>query len=146
MIDDMDDGLADVRQKTEEEILMDEARADLFFDETNVDRISLRIPLLQEKYARKMMDAKAKLRKAEIDTKALEAKLHEYYTTNYALKLDRRDVDKYLWQDQKWINQNKILEMRKLMVEYLQTVLQALDRASWNIGNFVRIHIFKNGG
>ena len=142
-IEDIDN--EELHVKSAEELLMDEARVDLEFDQTNIDRVSLRIPLLQEKYARKMMQAKALLKKEEIASKALEAKLTEYYCHNYSLKVDRRDVSTYMWQDEKWVNQQKLLETRKLMVEYLQTILSSLDRASWNIGNAVKMILWKSG-
>lgn len=140
-----DNDIEEMRVKSSEELLMEEARADLEFDQTNIERISLKIPMLQEKYARKMMTAKALLKKEELEYKKLEAELTEYYMHNYSLKIDRRDVSTYLWRDDKWVNQNKLLETRKLMVEYLQTILSSLDRASWNIGNAVKIILWKNG-
>lgn len=132
-------------EKTPEEHLMDEAREDLEFDQTNIERISLRIPLLQEKYARKLMSAKAVLKKAEFEFKKVEGERTEYYMTNYSLKIDRRDVGTYLFKDDEYIRAAKVFETRKLMVEYLQTILSALDRASWNVGNAIKIILWKNG-
>jgi hypothetical protein len=125
---------------------LEEARKDLEFDITNVDRLSLRIPLLQEKYARMVMFQKAEVKKAEYRLKEVEAERHEFYMTQYSYKVDRRDVDKYIWGDEKYINANKVLDGHKIKLEYLQTIMGALDKASWNINNFVKLHIWKNGG
>ena len=125
--------------------LMDEARADLEYDMTNLDRLSLKIPMLQEKYARHLMIYKAMLSKEETELKTMYADKFEEYMTGYPMKIDRRDFADFVWKDSEYVNKSKRVEGCKLKVEYVKGIVQSLDKASWNINNAIKMHLWKNG-
>ena len=125
--------------------LFDEARKDLAFDMTNADVVSLRIPSLMQKYAHLLITAKAHVRKLEIQTKEKYAELFEHYTTNHNRRIDRRDVETYIEGNTEYVKLQMEIEPWKLKVDYLNVILSALEKASWNIGNAIKLHMFRGG-
>lgn len=126
--------------------LMEEARTDLSFDLTNADKVSIKIPFLCEKYARKMVMAKASMKKAEMDLASVTAERTEYYLKDHPMRIERRDMDIFVHGDKEYIKSQAILETKKLQVEYLASIMSALSSSSYNIGNAIRFAIFKAGG
>ena len=128
------------------EAIMQGARNDLAFDMTNAEKVSMKIPGLFEKYGRIMIMSKAAMKKAEMDLAKSYAERTNYYMTSHPLRIDRRDLDVFIKGDQEYIKIQSILETKKLQVEYIQIILNALGSSSFNINNAVKLHVWKEGG
>lgn len=129
------------------EKIQEEAREDLTFESIlDAERASLSAPFLKEKYSRYLSQAKAALKKAEIDRNKKYRELHTHYTENHPKHLQRGDVPTYIKGDPKYIQVQARYESHSLKVEYLENVLGAIDRMSFNLGNAIKMHIFMNGG
>jgi arginyl-tRNA synthetase len=126
--------------------LMEEAKADLAFDMTTAEHVSVKVPFLTEKYARKLVFAKASLRKAEMDMNEVYAERLQHYITSHNIRIDRRDLDTYVKGDKEYNQAVARMETKKLEVEYLQAIMSALDKLSWNVGNAIKLWIWKQGG
>lgn len=131
--------------------MMDEARADLAMNETNIHEVSMNQPRLVEKYARKMMMAKASLKREDMKLAAVKADLHAYYVGSSngrgaPLKLNNReDVATHIAGDQKYIAQQSVVELLKLKVEYIQAIMGAISGMSFNAGNAIKMILFRAG-
>lgn len=129
------------------EKIQEEAAEDLSFENIlEAEPASLRAPFMKEKYSRYLFQAKAALKKSEIDKNKVYRDLHTHYTENHPKKLQRTDVPTYIKSDPKYVKIQARYESNLLRVEYLENVLKAIDSMSFNLGNAIKMHIFMNGG
>ena len=120
------------------EKLQEQVDKDLKLNETELDLESLKTPQLHNKYMKHLTTFKLMLSKAESELHTIKREKWEYYTgkapaTVYAekpfnLKLLRQDLDKYIDSDEAVIQ-------AKQKVDYLQTVVDFLDRTIKQISN-----------
>ena len=111
---------------------------DFKLDDTELDTESTKIPLLHNKYLQHYNKFSLLLKKAEQDHKSLVREKWEYYTGKadstvyvekpFNLKILRQDVDKYIDSDEEVIR-------AKQKVDYLNTVVDFLDRSIKQISN-----------
>ena len=120
------------------EELQDLADKELKINDTELDLESLKTPQLHNKYMKHLTKFKLMLSKAEGDYNTLKKDKWEYYTGKapaevyaekpFDLKILKTDIDKYLDADIE-------LQRSKQKVDYLETVVDFLDRTIRSISN-----------
>tara|TARA_B100001113_G_C20781464_1_gene479705 strand:- start:141 stop:569 length:429 start_codon:yes stop_codon:yes gene_type:complete len=120
------------------EELQEIADKDLKINDSELDLESIKTPQIHNKYMKHLTKFKLMLSKAEAEYNIVKKQKWEYYTgkapaTVYAekpfnLKLLRQDLDKYIDSDEAVIQ-------AKQKVDYLQTVVDFLDRTIKQISN-----------
>ena len=120
------------------EELQAQADKDLVIDDTELDTESLKTPILHNKYLQYYTKFNLLLKKSQWEEKTIQREKWEYYTGKapqevyalkpFNLKLLKTDVDKYLDADPE-------LAKYKQKVDYIQTVIDFLDRTIKQISN-----------
>jgi len=120
------------------EQLQDLAEKDLKINETELDLESLKTPQLHNKYMKHLTKFKLLLSRAQGDYYTMKKEKWEYYTGKapaevyavkpFDLKILKTDIDKYLESDLE-------LQKSKQKVDYLETVVDFLDRTIRVIAN-----------
>ena len=120
------------------EQLQEQADKDLKINDSELDLESIKTPQLHNKYLKHLTKFKLMLSRAESELHIIKRAKWEYYTgkadpTVYAekpfnLKILRQDVDKYIDSDEEVIR-------AKQKVDYLNTVVDFLDRSIRQITN-----------
>lgn len=126
--------------------LQEESKTDLAFDLETADASSMAMASLRAKWCGYAVDVTFSQKRAEQKRKERYKTLHEYYLTEYPLKVDRRDIDSYIEGNEEYQKLEAAEEYWKQTSKYVDGILQALDSASYNIGNAVKWAIFKQGG
>lgn len=119
---------------------------DMTINPTDLDRESLNIPVLHNKYLVILMEEKLKLKKFESNLKVLSKNKWLYYsgkmseeqlkTLNwepFELALLRQDLDKFIESDLEVIECSNKLELQKEKVTYLENVIKIVSNKAWNI-------------
>lgn len=120
------------------EKLQEQADKDLKINDTELDLESLKTPQLHNQYMKHLTKYKLMLSRAETEYNLMKKEKWEYYTGKadasvyaekpFDLKILRTDIDKYLDSDVD-------LQKQKQKVDYLDTVVEFLDRTIRQIGN-----------
>ena len=120
------------------EQLQELAEKDLKINDTELDLESLKTPQLHNKYLKHLNKFKLLLSKSNIDYYTLRKEKWEYYTGKapaqvyaekpFNLKILKTDIDKYMDADPELVK-------LKQKVEYIQTVIDFLDRTIKQISN-----------
>ena len=120
------------------EKLQEQADSDLKINDTELDLESLKTPQLHNKYMKHLTKFKLMLSRAESEYNTLKREKWEYYTGKapaevyaekpFDLKILKTDIDKYLESDEE-------LQKQKQKVDYLNTVVDFLDRTIRLISN-----------
>ena len=115
-----------------------QADSDLKINDTELDLESLKTPQLHNKYLKHLNKFKLLLSKSQIDYYTLRKEKWEYYTGKapqqvyvekpFNLKILKTDIDKYMDADPELVK-------LKQKVEYIQTVIDFLDRTIKQISN-----------
>ena len=114
------------------------AEKDLKINDTELDLESLKTPQLHNKYLKHLNKFKLLLSKSQIDYYTMRKEKWEYYTGKapaqvyaekpFNLKILKTDIDKYMDADPELVK-------LKQKVEYIQTVIDFLDRTIKQISN-----------
>ena len=126
--------------------LQDEAQEDLRIDILTAEKKSLQAPALKEKYARYLLQAKAALKKSEIDLNQKWRDRHRYYTEDHPKRLQKTEVGPYIKADAEYVKLEAKHQSNVLVVEYLEQIMKSIDQLSWNLGNAIKLHLFFAGG
>ena len=120
------------------EQLQEQVDKDLKINDTELDLESLKTPQLHNKYMKHLTKFKLMLSRAESEYNTLKREKWEYYTGKapaevyaekpFDLKILKTDIDKYLDSDEE-------LQKQKQKVDYLNTVVDFLDRTIRLISN-----------
>ena len=120
------------------EELQELAEKDLKINDTELDLESLKTPQLHNKYLKFLNKWKLLLSKAQIDYYTMRKEKWEYYTGKapqqvyaekpFNLKIIKTDIDKYMDADPELVK-------LKSKVEYIQAVIDFLDRTLKQISN-----------
>ncbi len=120
------------------EQLQELADKDLKINDTELDIESLKTPQLHNKFMKHLTKFKLLLSKSQIEYYTLRKEKWEYYTGKapqqvyaekpFNLKILKTDIDKYLDADPELVKY-------KQKVEYIQTVIDFLDRTIKQIAN-----------
>ena len=120
------------------EQLQEQVDKDLKINDTELDLESLKTPQLHNKYMKHLTKFKLMLSRAESEYNTLKRDKWEYYTGKspaevyakkpFDLKILKTDIDKYLEADED-------LQKQKQKVDYLNTLVEFLDRTIRLISN-----------
>tara|TARA_E500000331_G_scaffold189519_1_gene182367 strand:+ start:1461 stop:1889 length:429 start_codon:yes stop_codon:yes gene_type:complete len=115
-----------------------QADKDLKINDSELDLESLKTPQLHNTYMKHLTKFKLMLSKADAELNVIKREKWEYYTGKapaeayakkpFNLKLLRQDLDKY-------IDSDEVVIQAKQKVDYLQTVVDFLDRTIRQISN-----------
>lgn len=119
---------------------------DMNINPTDLDRESLNIPQLHNKYLMFLMDEKLILKKYESDLKVLSKNKWLFYSGKmsqeqldklgwepFDLALLRQDLDKFIDSDSEVIELTNKFELQKEKVNYLENVIKIISNKAWNI-------------
>jgi len=134
------------------------AKDDLPINEEKLDIESLTIPQLHGKYLNIYQDEKIVLHGLKIEYRKLKKLKWEYYTgkldqetlkkynwEQFDLKILRQDIDLYLEADDELIALEKKLLIQEEKVDYLQSILKALNNRKFHIRDAISWRKFING-
>ena len=131
---------------------------DLEMDKTELDRESLIIPQLHNKYLNIITDEKLILAKLENDMKTLrkfkwlyytgklsEEELKEYDIEPFQLNILKTDIDKFMDSDEDIITISSKISYQKHKVDYLDSTIKMISNRQWLIRSAVDWIKFTNG-
>jgi len=120
--------------------------SDIKIDNTQLDKESLNIPQIHNKYLCILMDEKLILKKYEGDYNILKKNKWLYYTGKlseeqlselnwepFELAILRQDVDKFLDSDKELITLKNKIEYQNEKINYLENIVKGISNRIWNI-------------
>lgn len=141
--------LEDIRQHAEQ---------DMQFDNTELDRESLRIPQLHNKYLNFLTDARLVLKKYEIEYDTMRKIKWEYYTG----KMDQQQLQQYGWEpfqyrilkndleiymnsDADLIKIRSKIEAQREKCDYIESIIKGIMNRHWQIRSCIEWRKFTSG-
>jgi hypothetical protein len=134
------------------------AEKDLPIDETSLDRESLRIPLLHNKYLNILHDEKLLLQKYRIDFQKLQKIKWEYFTGKldeetlkqkgwepFPLRILKQDVELYMNSDEELVGLQAKMQYQEEKVNYLESIVKGLNTRQYHIRDAISWRKFING-
>ena len=128
---------------------------DLKINESELDLESLKTPQLHNKYLKHYNNFKLLLTRAESDYKILKRVKWEYYTGKaspevykqkpFNLKIMKSDLDKYLDSDEDLIKSKQKIDYLETVVNYLDRTLKIIGGRDWQIRNSIEWRKFTSG-
>ena len=137
------------------EELQEQVDKDLKINDTELDLESLKTPQLHNKYLKHYNNFKLLLTRAESDYKILKRVKREYYTGKaspqvyqqkpFNLKIMKSDIDKYLESDEELIKAKQKIDYLETVVNYLDRTLKIIGGRDWQIRNSIEWRKFTSG-
>ena len=137
------------------EELQEQVDKDLKINDTELDLESLKTPQLHNKYLKEYNNFKLLLSRAESDYKILKRFKWEYYTGKsspqiykekpFNLKIMKSDIDKYLESDEDLIKAKQKIDYLETVVNYLDRTLKIIGGRDWQIRNSIEWRKFTSG-
>ena len=137
------------------EELQEQVDKDLKINESELDLESLKTPQLHNKYLKHYNNFKLLMTRAESDYKILKRVKWEYYTGKaspevykqkpFNLKIMKSDLDKYLDSDEDLIKSKQKIEYLETVVNYLDRTLKIIGGRDWQIRNAIEWRKFTSG-
>ena len=137
------------------EELQEQVDKDLKINDTELDLESLKTPQLHNKYLKHYKNFKLLLTRAESDYKILKRVKWEYYTGKaspqvyqqkpFNLKIMKSDIDKYLESDEELIKAKQKIDYLETVVNYLDRTLKIIGGRDWQIRNSIEWRKFTSG-
>lgn len=140
-----------------EDILSEWAK-DSKIDNTELDKESLKIPSLHNKYLKMYTIENLKLKRMMHDFKDLERDKFEYYSgkmcqedltergwSQFDHKLLKQDIPRYLESDRELITILLKIDYQREKVDTVKSILSNINGRSFNIGNAIKWQQFLNG-
>ena len=137
------------------EELQKQVDKDLKINDTELDLESLKTPQLHNKYLKHYNNFKLLLTRAESDYKILKRVKWEYYTGKaspdvykqkpFNLKIMKSDIDKYLESDEELIKAKQKIDYLETVVNYLDRTLKIIGGRDWQIRNSIEWRKFTSG-
>jgi hypothetical protein len=138
--------------------LRSHAEKDLSFDNTELDRESLRIPQLHNKYLNFLSDERLVLKGFQMEYDKLCRLKWEYYTGKmdsqqlaehgwqpFMLRILKQDVDLYMNSDDDILAVKAKIERQKEKVDYLESILKGIMNRHWQIRSAIDWRKFTSG-
>lgn len=138
--------------------LIEQAKQDLKFDDTELDQESLRIPQLHNKYLNFYHEEKLRYQGYKTNYSKLFRLKWEYYTGKlsedqlkelgwepFDLKILRQDVDIYLESDKELIELKSKMSIQEEKVEYLNSIVKGITNRQFHIRDAIAWRKFLNG-
>ena len=137
------------------ETLQEQVDKDLKINDTELDLESLKTPQLHNKYMKHYTKFKLMLTRAETDYSQVKRQKWEYYTAKadasvyaekpFDLKVLRTDVDKYIESDEEMIKAKQKVEYLQAVVDYLDKTLRQITNRTFTIKNAIDWRKFTSG-
>ena len=137
------------------EELQESVNKDFKLDDTELDRESVNIPLLHNKYLIHFNKFNLLRKKADQDHKTLIREKWEYYTGKadpsvyqarpFNIKLLKQDVDKYLKSDDEIIKLEQKVTYISSVVDYLDRTIKLISNRGFQIKNAIDWQKFTSG-
>ena len=137
------------------EELQEQADKDLKINESELDLESLKTPQIHNKYLKHYNNFKLLMTRAESDYKILKRVKWEYYTGKaspkvyqekpFNLKIMKSDLDKYLDSDEDLIKSKQKIQYLETVVNYLDRTLKIVGGRDWQIRNAIEWRKFTSG-
>ena len=137
------------------EELQEQVDKDLKINDTELDLESLKTPQLHNKYLKHYNNFKLLLTRAESDYKILKRVKWEYYTGKaspqvyqqkpFNLKIMKSDIDKYLESDEELIKAKQKIDYLETVVNYLDRTLKIIGGRDWQIRTSIEWRKFTSG-
>ena len=137
------------------EELQESVNKDFKLDDTELDRESVNIPLLHNKYLIHFNKFNLLRKKADQDHKTLTREKWEYYTGKadpsvyqekpFNLKVLRQDVDKYIKSDPDVNKLEQKVTYIETTVDYLEKTLKLISNRTFTIKNAIDWKKFTSG-
>lgn len=137
------------------EELQEQVDKDLKINDTELDLESLKTPQLHNKYLKHYNNFKLLITRAESDYKILKRVKWEYYTGKaspdvykqkpFNLKIMKSDIDKYLESDEDLIKAKQKIDYLETVVNYLDRTLKIIGGRDWQIRNSIEWRKFTSG-
>ena len=137
------------------ETLQEQVDKDLKINDTELDLESLKTPQLHNKYMKHYTKFKLMLTRAETDYTQVKRQKWEYYTGKadasvyaekpFDLKVLRTDVDKYIESDEEMIKAKQKVEYLQAVVDYLDKTLRQITNRTFTIKNAIDWRKFTSG-
>jgi len=137
------------------EELQEQVDKDLKINESELDLESLKTPQLHNKYLKHYNNFKLLMTRAESDYKILKRVKWEYYTGKaspevykqkpFNLKIMKSDLDKYLDSDEDLIKSKQKIQYLETVVNYLDRTLKIVGGRDWQIRNAIEWRKFTSG-
>jgi hypothetical protein len=131
---------------------------DLPIDETCLDKESLNIPRLHNKYLILLQDEKLILQKHKIEYRKLQKIKWEYYTGKldeqilkekgwepFQLRILKQDVDLYMNSDEDIISYEAKIVYQEEKVNYIESIIKGLNNRQYHIRDAISWKKFVNG-
>ena len=128
---------------------------DLKINESELDLESLKTPQIHNKYLKHYNNFKLLMTRAESDYKILKRVKWEYYTGKaspkvyqekpFNLKIMKSDLDKYLDSDEDLIKSKQKIQYLETVVNYLDRTLKIVGGRDWQIRNAIEWRKFTSG-
>jgi hypothetical protein len=138
--------------------LIQQAKQDMLFDDTELDKESLRIPQLHNKYLNFYHEERLRFQGYKTQYSKMFKFKWEYYTGKlsedqlkelgwepFDLKILRQDVDIYLEADKDLVELKNKMTMQEEKVEYLNSVLKGIMNRQFHIRDAIAWRKFMNG-
>lgn len=113
------------------------ADKDLRINKSKIDSISLDVPFLHNKYYKILIQEKLKQRRNENEFNSLYRKKWKYYSTEYKLTLEKREIPIYVKGDKEIIELEEKTFLLKEKILYLEAIISNINRMSFNIKNAI---------
>ena len=137
------------------EELQQSVNKDFKLDDTELDKESVNIPLLHNKYLIHFNKFNLLLKKADQEHKTLTREKWEYYTGKadpsvyqakpFNLKILKQDVDKYLKADDELIKLEQKVTYVQSVVDYLDRTIKIISNRGFQIKNAIDWRKFTSG-
>lgn len=125
--------------------LQDEVDKDLTITKTTLHEISMRAPILHNKYYKKFLIEKLKYQRTEREYDQLFKKTYHFYNIDYEYTLDKKEVLIYINGDDIIIKKKNELAFSLEKIKYLESILDNINRISFNVKNAIDFLKFTNG-
>ena len=137
------------------EELQQSVNKDFKLDDTELDRESVNIPLLHNKYLIHFNKFNLLLKKADQEHKTLTRERRDYYSGNadpsvyqvkpFNIKLLKPDVDKYIKADEDMIKLEQKVTYVQSVVDYLDRTVKIISNRGFQIKNAIDWRKFTSG-
>ena len=137
------------------EKLQEMADKDLAINETELDLESLKTPQIHNKYMKHYTKFKLMLTRAETELAQMKRFKWEYYTGKadaqvyaekpFDLKILRTDIDKYIDSDEDLIKLKQKVQYLQAVIDYLDRTIKQISNRTFTIKNAIDWRKFTSG-
>jgi Recombination, repair and ssDNA binding protein UvsY len=137
------DGKIEGRDKLTE--LFERVEADLEVSEGNVAEKSLRCGYIYGKWLREFTSRSMELKQKRVDLEVSLGKLTKFYKEEYNRDLKATEIEKYLFNDEKYVKLYRQVRVLESVCEYLEGAVKKFANLGFDIKNYIEIKKFLNG-